>query len=75
MPITDLARKHPLQKWLDKNDKTQAWLSGQSGAHWSTISQIINRRRGASPELALKIERATGHEVLATALLYPEGYP
>ena len=58
--------------WQKKNKVTNTELAKQLGIHLSFITHLNKGRRKFSPELALKIEQATGGAVTRMELLYPE---
>ena len=61
-----------LTKYLKDNDESQQCFAERVGIHQSTVSRILNNTFRPSPELALKIEQATGGQVTRMEILYPQ---
>ena len=61
-----------LKKFLNKNNLTQREFSEILNIHYMHLNMILKKKRRPSPELALKIEKATSGEVTVMELLYPE---
>ena len=63
---------HPLAAYRKEKAITRTQMAHLIGCHVSYVGHIEEGRRRPSPEMALLIERATGGEVTATALLFRE---
>ena len=61
-----------LQTWQKAQKISNAELALMIGVHFSYITYLHNGKRRPSPELAEKIEQATGGQVSRLELLYPE---
>ena len=53
-----------LEDWLDKEDRTRAWLAKRIGISISTIDRIIREERSPTHKIMEKIIQATNGEVL-----------
>lgn len=60
-----------LTEWQKSTETTNTELAKTVGVHPSFFTHINNNRRRPSPELALKIQEATGGQVTVIELLYP----
>ena len=60
-----------LLNYLKKNGIDQSTFASKVGCNQSHISLICKGARRPSPELALKIQEATGGRITVLALLYP----
>lgn len=49
-----------LNDWLERANRSRAWLAQQVGTSEVTISRLINRKQSASLGLAVKLEDVTG---------------
>ena len=68
--------KHPLAQWLKAPGKgkkriLQSEFAPRVGITEGHLSAILNNQRGASLELAAKIEKATNGAVRAAAMVAP----
>ena len=61
-----------LKLWQLKNKVTDTQLSRLVGIHQSMICHYHAGRRRPSPEVALRIEEATGGEVTLREILFPD---
>lgn len=57
---------------LKSHQKNQLEFAREIGIHHVYLNSIIKGRRRPSPDLALRIEEATGGAVTRMELLYPE---
>lgn len=58
-----------LDGYLQSRNLTQDALAQRLGVNQSYVSQLLNRKRRPSPEIAKRIEAATNGEVSAASLL------
>jgi len=63
---------HPIQKYCKNNGKTLKEFSRLIKISAPYVTQIISGLRRPSPDLALKIEKATGGMVKKEDLLWPD---
>ena len=62
-----------LKDWLKAQpDRKQKDMAGRLSVSQEYLSYLANRHRRPSPDLALRIQEATGGEVTVLELLYPE---
>lgn len=61
-----------LQKYLKREKLNGLAFAEKHNLSQSTISRILNNKVTPSPEVALKIEKATNGEVNKLELLYPD---
>jgi DNA-binding transcriptional regulator YdaS (Cro superfamily) len=59
-----------LKTYIKKNRVRQKKLAEETGCRQAMISQIKSGKRRPSPELALRISRATGGQVSVMELLF-----
>ena len=60
-----------LNEYLNSEHISINSFAVELGVHYSHILRILSNARRPSPELALKIEQATGGQVSRMELLYP----
>jgi DNA-binding transcriptional regulator YdaS (Cro superfamily) len=60
-----------LIEWKQLKNISNKDMAKLIGIHFSYVTHILKNRRRPSPDLALKIEQATGGQVTAMELLYP----
>jgi len=60
-----------LSEWQKNTGVSNGDLSKILGVHFSYITHLNANRRRPSPELALKIQQATGGQVTVMELLFP----
>jgi DNA-binding transcriptional regulator YdaS (Cro superfamily) len=61
-----------LTDWQKKKKVSNKELAEKVKIHVSLLTHMKNGRRRPSPDLALRIEKATGGAVSIRELLYPE---
>ncbi|MEJ5359896.1 MAG: helix-turn-helix transcriptional regulator [Desulfobacterales bacterium] len=59
-----------LEAFFKKTGKKQSEIANAAGCSKAAISMIAKGRRRPSPDLALRIERATGGAVRAAELIF-----
>lgn len=52
--------RHPLQRWLRRNDRTLTWLAEATGYTIEHLSNVSNRHRPATRRLRLACTAACG---------------
>ena len=60
-----------LKDYLKKNDRTLKSFCLQNDFVYGYLRHISNKRKRPSPEMALRIEKATKGKVTRMELLYP----
>lgn len=63
-----------IEKYLKKNKLSQSWLAAECNCSRSAICMIASGVRRPSPDLAMKIQRATGGKVTVMELLYGDSH-
>jgi DNA-binding transcriptional regulator YdaS (Cro superfamily) len=67
-----MEQPHPLAEWLSTTGEPQSVFARKVEVSESHLSLILSRKRGASLNLARRIERATNGKVKAVDLPQPE---
>ena len=61
--------KRRILKWLQDNEKSQAWLARETGTFPQRLCDYLKGRRTLSPEVADRIEVLTGGAITMREVL------